>query len=226
VPAKSRKWWSDYLQSHSAHFLELLALVKECGDVSSVLDVGNFPGQFTILLKTLGLEAAGIDLDPDRAGELWARHGIDEKCANVEKDRFPFEPSSFDVVVLGEVLEHLGTNAIHTLRECHRMLRPGGHLILSVPNVSPRHRIRFLFGRDYQGDIVKEFRYLETLGHMGHFRLYSHGEITRLLEYAGFEPQITKVAGHLPGGRWQFIRYIGPVRDRFRSHFYAVGRAV
>ena len=134
--------------------------------------------------------------------------------------RDSFKPSSFDVVVMSEVLEHLGVNAIHALRECHRMLRSGGHLILSVPNVSLRHRVRFLFGRDYQGDIVQEFRSLETLGHMGHFRLYSHREVSSLLEYAGFEPRVAKVAGWLPGGKWRFLRYLGPFRDHFRSHFY------
>lgn len=226
VVPEHREWWSHYLGSHSSHFLELLELVRECGDVRSVLDVGNFPGHFTILLKHLGLDAAGIDLDPERAGELWARHGIRERRADIETDSFPFETSSFDVVVLGEVFEHLGPDAIYALRECHRMLRPGGHLIMSVPNVSIRHRIRFLIGRDYQGDIIEEFRSLETLGHMGHFRLYSHREIARILEYTSFQTRIMRVAGWLPGGKWKFLELFGPVRERSRSHLYVLAERV
>jgi len=222
VAEEHRGWWSHYLESHSSHFIELLQLVRECGGVQSVLDVGNFPGHFTILLKQLGLDAAGIDLDPERAGELWERHGIRERRADIETDSFPFEPASFDVVVLGEVFEHLGPNAIYALRECRRMLRPGGHLIMSVPNVSIRHRIRFMIGRDYQGDIIEEFRSLETLGHMGHFRLYSHREIARILEYTSFRPRIMRVAGWLPGGKWKFLEFFGPLRERSRSHLYVL----
>lgn len=219
-----REWWVDYLRSHAGHYANLLALVERCGEIRGLLDVGNFPGHFTILMRARGLDVAGIDIEPGRAGDLWARHDIDERQSDIEVDVFPFGDASFDVVVLGEVLEHLRVNPLHALRECLRVLRPGGHLVLSVPYVSPRHRLRFALGREYQGDIVEAFRKLETMGHMGHFRLYTRSEVLKLLAYAGFRPQSSRIAGELPGGRWRFVRYLGPLGDRFRSHLYTLAQ--
>jgi SAM-dependent methyltransferase len=222
IPEDRRTRWTAYLANHTPRYLDLLSLLSECPQARSLLDVGNWPGQFTVLARELGLEAAGIDIDPDRVGELWARHGVVERQADVEVDAFPFEQASFGVVVLAEVLEHLRVNPLHALRECHRVLQRGGHLIVSVPNVSLRHRLKFLLGRDYQGDIVAAFQQLESRGHMGHFRLYTHREIIQMLEYTGFRPKLTRIAGGLPTGRWGLVRYLGPARDHFRSHFYVL----
>jgi SAM-dependent methyltransferase len=222
LPAGLRDWWSAYLPAHREHFLELLSLVEESGGAGRLLDVGTFPGHFTILVKRLGIEVAGVDLDPARAGGLWRAHGIDERQADVETEELPFESGSFGVVVLSEVLEHLRVNPIHALRECHRVTRAGGRLIASVPNVSFQHRVQFLLGRDYQGDVVAAYEALETRGHMGHFRLYTRREVVRMIERAGFRLLRARPAGELPGGRWRFTRYLGPHRNRFRSHLYLI----
>jgi SAM-dependent methyltransferase len=222
IPEDRRARWKGYLAKHTPRYLNLLSLLSECPQARSLLDVGNFPGHFTVLARQLGLDAAGLDIDPDRAGELWAHHGVVERQADVEVDAFPFEQATFDVVVLAEVLEHLRVNPMHALRECHRVLRRGGHLIVSVPNVSLRHRLKFLVGRDYQGDIVAAFQQLARSGHMGHFRLYTHREIIQMLEHTGFRPKLTRTAGGLPTGRWRLVRYLGPARDHFRSHFYVL----
>lgn len=54
---------------------------------------------------------------------------------NIEKDPFPFEPDSFDVVLCMEVLEHLAYSPSHMLAEAHRALAPGGLFFLTVPNL-------------------------------------------------------------------------------------------
>lgn len=99
VSADLREWWGDYLHSHASHYLNLLTLVEGCPGVRSVLDVGNFP----VLMPRLGLDVANIDIDPDRAGDHWARHHIQERQADIEFGALPFDDESFDVVVLGEV---------------------------------------------------------------------------------------------------------------------------
>jgi 2-polyprenyl-3-methyl-5-hydroxy-6-metoxy-1,4-benzoquinol methylase len=213
-----RGWWSGYLESHTTHFLNVLELLPE--PPARVLDVGNFPGHITVMLKELGYDVAGLDLSPERAGEFWRRHGIDQRGADVEQDAFPFDGESFDVVVLAEVFEHLRVNPFHALDECRRMLRPGGELLISVPNVGPHHRVQFLLGKDYQGDIIREFEKLKTRGHMGHIRLYSKGEMLRILEFAGFSVQTSRLAGDFPTGRWAWTRRLGSRGDVFRSHLY------
>jgi 2-polyprenyl-3-methyl-5-hydroxy-6-metoxy-1,4-benzoquinol methylase len=226
VKAEYRLWWADYLRTHEAHFRNLLTILGGVRTPARVLDIGSFPGQFTIILKSLGFEVSGVDLDPSRAGRLWEKHGIAVCSADVEIDALPVQRGSFDVVIFAEVLEHLRVNPLHALRECHRIAKSDGYLILSVPNISPRHRIRFLLGRDYQGDIVKEFATLEAIGHMGHFRLYSRNEVCRMLKHVGFEVESAQIAGWLPGGRWRFVRFLGPFRNAFRSHLYVTARKI
>lgn len=54
----------------------------------------------------------------------------------------PFPPESFDVVILAEVIEHLGGHPQLTLLEIHRVLRTGGVLVLTTPNSSSWKKIR------------------------------------------------------------------------------------
>lgn len=55
---------------------------------------------------------------------------------NVETDRFPYEDNSFDVVLFCEIIEHLLSDPVHALTEIRRVLKPGGSLILTTPNVA------------------------------------------------------------------------------------------
>lgn len=67
---------------------------------------------------------------------------VDLECEN-----FPDEENTYDVVVCNQVFEHL-KNIFTPLSEAWRVLRPGGHLILSVPNVAALHNgLLVLLGR-------------------------------------------------------------------------------
>ena len=55
---------------------------------------------------------------------------------NVETDRFPYEDNSFHVVLFCEIIEHLLADPVHALTEIKRVLKPGGSLILTTPNVA------------------------------------------------------------------------------------------
>jgi SAM-dependent methyltransferase len=55
----------------------------------------------------------------------------------------PYEPASFDLVVLSEVIEHL-ESFLPIVREIGRVLRPGGHFVMSTPNIARLHsRLHF-----------------------------------------------------------------------------------
>jgi SAM-dependent methyltransferase len=96
---------------------------RSCGQVRSLLDVGA-----TERLHENAVRAAwpGIDyrsFDVDRTH----RHDYHDFA---EIDR------QFDLVTLLEVLEHLEPKlAVEVVRQCFRLTRPGGHLLVSVPNV-------------------------------------------------------------------------------------------
>jgi SAM-dependent methyltransferase len=72
--------------------------------------------------------------------------GVDYLTENSQPDivasalDLPLEVQSFDTVVSTELLEHV-PDPLRALREMHRVLRPGGYLILSTPMYWPRHEI-------------------------------------------------------------------------------------
>jgi SAM-dependent methyltransferase len=58
----------------------------------------------------------------------------------------PFSDNTFDTVVSTEVLEHV-PEPLRALKEMHRVLKPGGHLVLSTPMYCPRHEVPYDFFR-------------------------------------------------------------------------------
>lgn len=180
--------WLSYLRTHEEHYRSVLRQIDQPPPLR-ILEIGSFPGHLTVALTCLGYDVTGVDLAPSRAAELWRRHGIAVHQVDIEQEPLPFEAESFDLVLFTEVLEHLRVNPLYALREMNRVIGRGGSCILSTPNLTAEMRIRFLLGYDYQGDPVREYGKLETVGHMGHVRLFSENEIRRMLESTGFEVQ-------------------------------------
>ena len=99
----------------------------------------------------------------------------------------PFEDDSFDHVVCSEVLEHLADD-LKAVRELYRVLKPGGTLVVTVPNADfplawdpPNWIIKRLSGRHLGGE-----RPWSGIWY-GHLRLYSDDSLRQLISQAGFE---------------------------------------
>ncbi|MGD9690049.1 MAG: class I SAM-dependent methyltransferase [Phycisphaerales bacterium] len=106
-----------------------------------ILDIPAGAGQVTDALREQGHEVTPADINEDRPDFVFA-----DMTA-----RFPFEDGSFDVSLCLEGIEHM-IDPVHLLRELIRVVRPGGRVILSTPNVMNFHsRLQFLFtGTLYQ----------------------------------------------------------------------------
>jgi SAM-dependent methyltransferase len=224
VPENLAEWWSNYLRDHHDRYLGTLAFLDQ-GD-RDILEIGSVPGQFTLLLKELGYNVRGMDLAPERVGDFLAKHGLEVDKVDIETDPFPFPDASFGNVLFMDVLEHLRINPLHTFRELARVLKPGGRMLLSTPNISPAHRLAFMMGVDYQGNAVAEFRKLETIGHMGHFRLYSVGDIRGFLDEVGLEMLSQSFEGNYLRDTWKhkLLWLVHPRKSHFRTYTYVVGR--
>jgi 2-polyprenyl-3-methyl-5-hydroxy-6-metoxy-1,4-benzoquinol methylase len=99
-----------------------------------VLDVGCSSGYLAGPLSEAGATIVGVELDPAAAAE--ARSVCEDVLVgDVETLELPFEPSSFDVVLCGDVVEHLRDPGA-ALARLRPFLRPGGRLVLTTPNVA------------------------------------------------------------------------------------------
>jgi SAM-dependent methyltransferase len=96
-----------------------------------VLDLGCRTGALTQHYAA-GNDVVGVDVDHDALARAAERLGIETTWADVEEG-LPFEDASFDVVVAGELLEHLADPRA-AVGHVHRVLRPGGRFVGSVPN--------------------------------------------------------------------------------------------
>jgi len=102
------------------------------------------------------------------------------KFARLDIHNIPFEDNVFDSVVCTEVLEHT-LSPLKALEEMHRVLRPGGYLIISVPNGMTPSRV-----------LAHVFRRRDFLIGVGsaHINFYDTGSLLRILEVTGFAAKV------------------------------------
>ena len=144
-----------------------------------VLDLGCRDGALTRAYAG-GNEIVGVDADREALAEA-QKLGIETPWADLD-DALPLQDATFDVVVAGELLEHL-RDPKRVVSEVLRVLRPGGTFVASVPNAYRlKNRLRFLRGRKPEDDPT-------------HLQMFAPNDIRALL--GGFED----VKLHLIAGR-------------------------
>ena len=180
--------YGDFVR-HRKRYASDISILSTVLDDSPLLEIGSFPGHFTALLRVLEISCVGVDLAPERLGQIGEHFGLEVHRCDIEREPLPFPDASYRQVAFCEIFEHLRIDPLFTLSELNRVMPVGGYLLLTTPNLyAVQQCLRFLSGRGF-GDPLVEFMKLRTIGHMGHVREYTHREICRFLAYAGFRVQ-------------------------------------
>ena len=180
------EWNLEYFSTQHQRFASDLDIIRRCQDGGEVLEVGSVPCHMTTLLKRLGYSVTGVDPRPESSGHLIEKFGLDVRKCDIETEPLPFEDESFGLIVFTEVFEHLRIDPIYTMGELRRVLRPGGRLFLSTPNLYASKMVaRYLLGRGLFSP-YEQFEMLRTHGFMGHVREYSPAEMRDFMEKCGF----------------------------------------
>ena len=210
----------EYRKAHARRFWKSLALIQKWAPPDRplrILELGSAPYYFTLLLhRALPCRITGVNVEagvwPGEAKSVpgpkvvrlrWGEGEADAldleiHVFNIEKDRFPFAAGSFDMVLCMETIEHLTYSPTHMLTETHRVLRPGGKLVLSTPNsINMKQTVALLCNRSM------EFPYSGYGIYGRHQREWTVQELRTLLEachYRVVEAEVANIflRSHLP----------------------------
>lgn len=109
-------------------------------DGKYLLDVGCGNGQFLVKMRELGWEVMGVEPDAEAVGIAREKFGIEVFQGPLKEARLP--DNSFDAITMNHVIEHV-PDPIGLLRECRRVLKPGGRLVVITPNIKSLGRCVF-----------------------------------------------------------------------------------
>jgi len=107
-------------------------LIQKYARGTNLLDIGCAQGFFLFSASKVGYTTKGIEISQDAAAYAIREFGLDVEAKPFEELRFP--ESSFDVVTLWQVLEHV-PYPLMVLKEVYRILKPGGLVVASTPNI-------------------------------------------------------------------------------------------
>jgi 2-polyprenyl-3-methyl-5-hydroxy-6-metoxy-1,4-benzoquinol methylase len=165
----------DLTESRTSH----AKIVELVGSNKRVLDVGCATGYLAETLRVFGNTVSGVEYQPAAAAQA-RPHLAELVVGDLEKLDLvaEFGEGRFDVVVYGDVLEHL-RDPLPVLRQARRLLAPGGSVVISVPNIAHGDvRLALLKGRF-------EYRKLGLLDET-HTRFFTRDSLEAFVRDAGF----------------------------------------
>jgi SAM-dependent methyltransferase len=183
-----------YVATHITRLAKTLEITPAGGPEDRILEMGAYL-QITPALKTkLGYgEVRGCYYGPtgrvdhrvavSAAGERFA---CDIDHFDAEKDCFPYPDEHFSTVLCCELIEHLFGDPMHMMCEINRILKPGGHLVLTTPNIAALRGIASILQGYHPGFFHAYIRPRDGETDPRHNREYTPEEVRQLLENSGF----------------------------------------
>ena len=185
--------------------LRLVATASLVGSAERMLDVG------------CGEDGALFPMVQDRFRELYGLDRYDiavpsggrviaKKC-DLDREPFPFKDSFFDRVACADVIEHV-RDPLLLMTECFRVLKPGGGVVVTTPNVRFYPHLLELALRGRFPKTSNDPREYDG----GHLHFFTFKDVRQLLERAGF--QAIEEYGLY---RWEALSGLARYKDRIKA---------
>lgn len=191
-------------------YLRIADDIARRAPAGDLLDWGCGWGQMTYLLRRRGFRVTAFDIGDPAAvlPDIPLCRGF-QVVRSPHPTRLPFADGSFDAVLSCGVLEHVDQhsapgNELHSLRELHRLLRPGGHLL--IYQLPQQH--------GWQEALVRRLRLGE-----GHSRRFTATEIATMLRQTGYEVEGLRRANLVP-------RNLTGMPERLRTEYSRFARGL
>ena len=199
-----------YLNSHCERFIYINNFIEKLyynkKDVR-ILDYGSHTGMLGVILKRMDFNVSCCDLEEviDKYNDNYRINDIKYKYIQ-PNSKLPYEYNSFDLVIFTEVLEHLYESPINVLENIQNIIKPGGHLLVTTPNVmNLENKIKFLFNINIYQDI---YRYCYNPRYSLHYREYTKKDLFILFKkYLKFNEIEFKYFNYA-GGRSKVLQII------------------
>lgn len=153
-----------------------------------LLDYGAGSGALVSILRSIGVNAEGVEFS-----ESARDYCLNHRGFSLKKSLRGVPDGYFHVVSMIEVIEHL-TDLNGTLREIHRVLAPGGKLVVATPS---RHGLRARIERGYWREAKKKF----------HLFLFDWRSLHFHLQHAGFVDVKRNHLSPLQKAGWRYALY-------------------
>lgn len=209
-PAKIQGRDEVYLADRSLATLRLQRALDALGLESlTVLMPGAGAGRYVRALVRYrpGWQIVAGDLSPAAIAEA---QSLDQEAVYqvFDAESIPFESGSFDAVVFFDLLEHV-PNPAQLLRECWRVLRPGGLLHFFVP-LEDQSGTLYRFNRNNMPIPIHSWK----REHVGHIQRFQDIDVLRLTWDAGFRVEHVDYSFHLTGQIHDILDYWQRERSR------------
>ncbi|MEZ5696653.1 MAG: class I SAM-dependent methyltransferase [Sphingomonadaceae bacterium] len=176
VTPGDRDW--KRMQAIAERHLRVLTRTIPEGKGRKLLDMGCSSGQFLNLARNAGYDVQGLELSPHSSQFARDHFGLSVHTGLL--DSAGFEPASFDIITLFDVIEHV-PDPMAELQAIYSLLKPGGVLLQSTPNIDG------LFPKlSYAAsDLFDYWQHPEPPHHLYQFSVQSLSDMTAK---AGFKP--------------------------------------
>ena len=194
-----KRYYNEFYRQHfldldeeGNDFSKISPLWPQISNSARVLDIGCGAGSVSAHLVKKGYEVYGLDIQ-EEAVRRAQQKGLKAQVYDISR-KLPFTEAFFDCVLALDILEHI-FDPMACLREVHRVLKPDGHVIVTLPlHFNLRERLRILLGK---GIIDIRSLSLDKAGILkswtfDHIRFFTLAEAKEMFRQAGFKTEMER----------------------------------